>query len=207
MPQTIFVYNKSYLDLDIDLILKQLRVEPPLQPPVQGELLPPGLTCIRPRTTMTDTVDTSSTPPVRPSVLSSSYLRTAHVHFDEVNRILHALHCQQEALRIASSSLDLHVLDIQDAFDTISAGAQKELDKQQDLLRGLESDLEIVSRVTVHKEFLSPNLRRALEMGEKARTLGDYVSHVKMRQVADTCQRTHGVWFSHAYKPLQLSGR
>ncbi|EKM58045.1 uncharacterized protein PHACADRAFT_139619 [Phanerochaete carnosa HHB-10118-sp] len=171
--QTVFVFNKSYLDLDIDLVLRQLRVDPPLQPLVE------------------DTIATSSTPPVRPSVLSSSYLHSAHAHFDAANRTLHALHCQQEALRIASSSLDLHALDIQDAFDTILSGAQKELEKQEALLRGLDSDLEVVSRVTVHKEFLSANLRRAMEMGEKARTLGDYVSQVKMRQVAETCQRTH----------------
>lgn len=132
------------------------------------------------------------TPPIRPSVLSSSYLRTSQIHLGEVNRTLRSLNCQHEALRIASSSLDLHVLDIQDAFDTISDSAQKELNKQESLLRGLDSDLEIVSRVTVHKEFLSPNLRRAQDMGERGRTLGDYVSQVKMKQVADTCQRTHG---------------
>ena len=68
-------------------------------------------------------------------MLSASYLRTAHVHFDEITRTLHALHYQQEALRIASSSLDLHVLDIQDAFDTIMVASQKELEKQEALLR------------------------------------------------------------------------
>lgn len=134
----------------------------------------------------------AATPPFRPSVLSSSYLRTAQAHYDEINRTLRSLHFQHEALRIASSSLDFHVLDIQDAFDTISAGAQGELSKQETLLRGLDSDLEIVSRIPVHKEFVSPALRRAMEMGERTRTLGDYVSPQKMKQVADTCQRTHG---------------
>lgn len=84
------------------------------------------------------------------------------------------------------------MLDIQEAFDTISSGAQRELDKQQVLLGGLESDLQIVSRVAVHKEFLSPNLRKAIDLGDRGRTLGDYVSTAKMRQVADTCQKTHG---------------
>lgn len=85
------------------------------------------------------------------------------------------------------------MLDIQDAFDTISSGAQTELDKQESLLKGYESDLAIVSRVTVHKEFVSPNVRKAIEMGEKGRTLGDYVSQVKMKQVAETCQKSHGM--------------
>ena len=136
----------------------------------------------------------SATPPFRPSILSTSYLRTAHVHLEEVDRILRTLHCQQEALRIASNSLDLHVLSLQDTFDSVSSGAQKELEKQDGLLQGVEPDLQIVSRIPVHKEFVSAGLRRAMEMGEKGRTLGDYVSQAKMRQVADTCRRTHGAW-------------
>ncbi len=30
-----------------------------------------------------------------------------------------------------------------------------------------------------------------MEAGDKARTLGDYVSNAKMKQVAETCARTH----------------
>jgi autophagy-related protein 11 len=66
------------------------------------------------------------------------------------------------------------------------------LEKQASLLAGLEADLGIISRVGIHVEFLSPAVRRATEAGEKQRTLGDYVSNVKMKQVAETCTRTHG---------------
>ena len=83
-------------------------------------------------------------------------------------------------------------MDIHDAFDTISVGAQRQLDKQESLLTGLDADLQIVARVPVHKEFVSPNLRRAMEAGERGRTLGDYISPDKMKQVTETCQRTHG---------------
>ena len=148
----------------------------------------------------------SATPPFRPSVLSTSYLRTAHAHLDEVNRTLRSLHCQQEALRISSGSLDLHVLALQDTFETVSSSAQRELEKQDVLLQGVEPDLQIVSRIPVHKEFVSPNVRRAMEIGEKGRTLGDYVSQAKMRQVADTCRRTHGrsPWFASQGYVLSL---
>ncbi|PIL26252.1 hypothetical protein GSI_12008 [Ganoderma sinense ZZ0214-1] len=56
---------------------------------------------------------------------------------------------------------------------------------------GLDADLEIASRVKVHKEFLSASMRSAMETGGKARTLGDYVSRVKMQQVASSCLKTH----------------
>jgi autophagy-related protein 11 len=36
VPQSIFVFNKYYLDLDLDEVLRELRVEPPLQPPIEG---------------------------------------------------------------------------------------------------------------------------------------------------------------------------
>lgn len=113
------------------------------------------------------------------------------MHLDQVNRTLTSLRYQYEALRIASSSVDLHVLAIQEAFDAITSGAEHELEKQHTLLTGLDADLEIVQRVSIHKEFLSPSVRKAMELGERGRTLGDYVSQVKMRQVAETCTRTH----------------
>ena len=134
----------------------------------------------------------AATPPFRPSQLATSYLRIAHTHHDYINHTLMALHCQHEAVRIASSSLDLNVLAITDAFDSISAGARGELDKQAALLAGLEADLELISKVRIHVEFMSPAVRKAIEGGEKSRTLGDYVSIVKMKQVAETCARTHG---------------
>ncbi|KDQ58454.1 hypothetical protein JAAARDRAFT_176412 [Jaapia argillacea MUCL 33604] len=169
--QSIFVFNKYYLDVPLDEVLDTLRVQPPLQPPVE------------------DTI--TATPPFRPSQLAASYLRTAHTHQEHVAHTLLTLRYQHEALRIASSSLDLNVLAIADAFEGISSTARKELDKQTSLLAGLEADLEIIKSVKIHAEFMSPIVRKAIESGDRARTLGDYVSNTKMRTVAETCARTH----------------
>ncbi|KAJ7670582.1 putative peripheral membrane protein [Mycena polygramma] len=169
--QSIFVFNKYYLDLNLDDVLRELRVEAPLQPPIEDSI--------------------AATPPFRPSQLGASYLRTAHSHKEHIGHILASLHCQHEALRIASTSLDLHVLAIVDTFESVAAGSRRELEKQAGLLSGLEADLDIISRVRIHTEFVSPAVRKAIESGDKPRTLGDYVSNVKMKQVADTCARTH----------------
>ncbi|KAJ7909637.1 putative peripheral membrane protein [Mycena leptocephala] len=169
--QSIFVFNKYYLDLNLDDVLRELRVEAPLQPPIEDSI--------------------AATPPFRPSQLGASYLRTAHIHKEHISHILATLHCQHEALRIASTSLDLHVLAIVDTFESVAAGSRRELEKQAALLTGLEADLDIISRVRIHTEFVSPAVRKAIESGDKPRTLGDYVSNVKMKQVADTCARTH----------------
>lgn len=134
----------------------------------------------------------ASTPPSRISQLASSYAQAALVHVEHLNRTLTSLHYQQRALQISSSALDHHVLATSDSFEALEAIAQRELDRQCKLLSGLEADLEIVSRVKVHKEFLSLAVRRAMDAGEKGRTLGDYVSKVKMQQVAASCAGTYG---------------
>jgi autophagy-related protein 11 len=118
-------------------------------------------------------------------------LRTAHAHHEEVSRILKSLRYQYEALHIASGSLDLHVLDIEETFEAVTSDAKRELEKQESLLSGLNADLEIVQRVTIHREFVSPTTRKAMDLGDRGRTLGDYVHSAKMLQVAETCGRTH----------------
>ena len=153
------------------------------------------ITILRPRDYINDyqysSENIAATPPFRPTHLASSYLGAAQVHQEEVNRTLQSLRYQYEAIRIASSSLDLHVLAIQEAFEAITVTAERELQKQKTLLAGLDADLEIVQEVNVHKEFVSPSVRKAMEAGDRGRTLGDYVSQGKMRQVAETCRRTH----------------
>jgi len=85
------------------------------------------------------------------------------------------------------------VLNVADVFDGIAVGARRELDKQATLLTSVAADLEMASRVHVHREFMSVAMQRAIDSGGRARTLGDYVSNEKMSQVADVCRRTHGI--------------
>jgi len=120
-----------------------------------------------------------------------SLAATAVDHFDFISRVHGTIQVQHDALRIASTSLDLNVLSISDAFEGFAGNARRELEKQAGLLEGLELDLEVISKIRIHPEFLSPAVRRAVEAGEKARTLGDYVSNGKMRQVADACAKAH----------------
>ncbi|KAK0203419.1 putative peripheral membrane protein [Desarmillaria ectypa] len=169
--QSLYVFNKVYLDFDINEVLRDLRVEPAFQPPIEESI--------------------AATPPFKTSELAASYLAAAHSHHETVKYLHATMHHQREAVQIASNSLDLNVLAIVDTYDGLSSGFKKELDKQAVLLAGLEADLDIISRVRIHTEFVSPAVRKAMEAGDKARTLGDYVSNAKMKQVAETCVRTH----------------
>lgn len=83
-----------------------------------------------------------------------------------------------------------------DTFDSFRNVAQRELDRQQSLLQGHNLDLEIISKVKVHPEFLSATVRRGVEATGRERTLGDYVSSSKMRMVAESCSRLHGGYAS-----------
>lgn len=186
--QTIYVFNKFYLSSDLEHVLHDLHVQAELQPVVEGiplylHILLHSVKC------PPDSI--ASTPPFRITQLARSYIQTAHIHVERVNHVLTSMHYQQRALGISSGALDHHVLTVSDGFEGLAAIAERELEKQGRLLGGLDADLEIASRVKVHKEFLSPTMRQAMESGDKGRSLGDYVSKVKMQQVAASCQKTH----------------
>jgi autophagy-related protein 11 len=185
--QTIYVFNKNYLELDLDEVLSLLRAPPPLQPPVDGQ---PLWTVAHPRA-HTEPETAVSTPPARPSQLATAYLRAAHQHLASAKHLLACLRRQHSALRLSASALDLRALQLADAADELAQAARRELARQAGLLAGLDADLALVARVRVHPEFLSPAARRALAQGAPPRTLGDYVSAAKMRTVADTCARAH----------------
>ncbi|KAF8740023.1 hypothetical protein AX14_008943 [Amanita brunnescens Koide BX004] len=172
MPdQTIFVFNKNYIDGDDDEVLRQLRVIPPLQPPIEDNI--------------------AATPPLRPAQLTTSVLRTAHLHHNHLDKIYESLRHQYDAMHVASLSLDRHVLTIAETFNNVAETSKVELERQAILLSGVQADLNLIRNVRVHAEFLSSNVRKAIEAGGEPRTLGDYVSVVKMKQVAETCARTH----------------
>ncbi|KAI0828603.1 hypothetical protein BC628DRAFT_1316368 [Trametes gibbosa] len=169
--QTIYVFNKTYLSMDLEDVLHDLHYNAELQPPVEDAI--------------------ASTPPFRISQLAGSYLHAASIHLEQITRTLDCLHYQQNALRISSGALDLHILALSEGFEALSTLAQRELERQAKLLGGLDADLDIVSRVKVHREFLSASVRKAMEAGDRGRTLGDYVSKGKMEQVANSCMNTH----------------
>jgi autophagy-related protein 11 len=185
------VFNKYYLDEDFDEVTKLLHLQPPLQPPIEGRS--PSSFAPVVRVTFCQKETMSATPPFRPSQLGASYHRAAQAHQQSISRTLDSLRCQHSALRIASTALDLNVLNVADVFDGVAAGARRELDKQSSLLASVDADLEMASRVHVHREFMSIAMQRAIDSGGRARTLGDYVSNEKMHQVADACRRTHGI--------------
>ncbi|KAJ7635889.1 hypothetical protein B0H17DRAFT_1164119 [Mycena rosella] len=127
-------------------------------------------------------------PPVE-GLEAETYLHAAHAHAEAVASVLAAVRAQAAALRVAGTALDLHVLALADTAAAVAANATRELARQAGLLAGLDADLALIGRVRVHPEFVSPSVRRAMERGGEGRTLGDYVSGVKMRQVAGTCAR------------------
>ncbi|KAG8911221.1 oligomeric, coiled-coil, peripheral membrane protein, partial [Tulasnella sp. 408] len=166
--QTIYVFNREYLDLPVDQILADLLVEPQLQPEVDAHAH-------------------QSSPPL----LLSAYSRAANFHYQHLVHRAASMTAQCAALGVASRNLDSHVLSLTSAYDVFATSAQKDLERQEEVLRGHATDMEIIGRIKVHRDFLSPNVRRAVDMGGQERRLGDYVNAHKMQQVADTSVKLH----------------
>jgi autophagy-related protein 11 len=138
--------------------------------------------------------DINSVITTNPAQTGAYYLRAAHANLQANVHLLSSIRVQRAALRIASSSLDMNVLGLSDVFESVSANAQRELQRQSSLLATVDSDLRIIARVDIHRQFLSTAVQRAMDQGEKGRTLADYVSNEKMRQVAQTCTRSYSKW-------------
>lgn len=119
-------------------------------------------------------------------------MSSAQEHISYFPSVLQSLTVQMSALKVASSNLDSHVLSLSEVFENFELVAMKELDRQAALLRNHNLDLDIISKIRVHHEFLSPNVRREVEAGLKERMLVDYISSQKMKMVADSCAKIHG---------------
>ncbi|KAH9973939.1 autophagy-related protein 11-domain-containing protein [Russula compacta] len=134
--QTIFVFNKYYIHKDVDEAMKLLHLQPTLQPPIEGIL--------------------------RPSELAASFRRVTSAHREAISRTLDSMRYQQSALRVASSSLDRHVLDVTHVFNDVAASARQELDRQACLIASVDTDIAMVSRVQIHRDFIPPAILRAM---------------------------------------------
>lgn len=133
------------------------------------------------------------TPSLGPSALSASYRRMLSKHQETISSILDSMRYQQSALRVASTVLDRRVSDVTNVFNDVAASARQALDEQAPLIASVAINIEIASRIQIHRDFLSPAALREMRAGGPARTLYYYVSGERMRQVVDTCQRTHGI--------------
>ncbi|KAH9026685.1 autophagy-related protein 11-domain-containing protein [Lactarius deliciosus] len=157
--QTIFVFNKYYLDGDLDEVAKLLHIQPPLQPSIQE-------------------------PSLRPSELGAAFHRAAQAHMQSINRIVDSMQHQRSALRLASSVVDFHVLNVSD----VVIDARQELDKRASLVAGVDADTKLASRVRIHREFLPPAVQRAMDASGPARTLDHYVSGERIRRAVEECR-------------------
>ncbi|KDQ06894.1 hypothetical protein BOTBODRAFT_192771 [Botryobasidium botryosum FD-172 SS1] len=162
--QSIYVFNSEYLFLhaDLDEAARELKLEARLESPIE------------------------------PTAPLTSYLHAAHSHSTFISHVFTAISSQAFSLQVAYANLSAFVSSVSDTFDAFEAFALRELARQEELLRNHEVDLEIIGRVKIHPEFLRVAGRKAGSAGEgKSKTLGDYISNSKMKQVAEACAKLH----------------
>ncbi|KAJ1311221.1 hypothetical protein OPQ81_009721 [Rhizoctonia solani] len=118
-------------------------------------------------------------------------IRDAEMYLQHIHSLGASVEIHHQALSIILRNLESHFMVLADAYDSFRNVAQRELDRQKSLLEGHKLDLEIISKVKIHPEFLSAAVRRGVEATGRERTLGDYVSGSKMQMVAESCARLH----------------
>ena len=177
------MFNREYLFVDTDLsdVIRDLEIPLSIRPPLSGSFA-----------SQFQFYRNSFDEPLLDTYSPDAILSSAQEHLSYIPSVLRSLSVQMGALRVAASNLDSHVLSLSEVFENFELIAIKELDRQSSLLRNHSLDLEIISRIRVHHEFLSPNVRREVEAGLKERMLVDYISSQKMKLVLDSCAKVHG---------------
>lgn len=106
---------------------------------------------------------------------------------DHVQHLQSLFLAQSQALSIAYSNLFYHLSPFLQEFGTFAPKAEKELDLEDELIRGARADMAMLSKVVIHEE-----LRKKDAKDGPKRTIADYVNRGKMEQVRDSCSTAHG---------------
>ncbi|KAG8767651.1 oligomeric, coiled-coil, peripheral membrane protein, partial [Serendipita sp. 397] len=196
--QTIFVFNRDYLDLEVDEVMSVLGVR-------EGDgLLPSG------------SLQEDSISSLRTSQVLQDQFQRSQQHQSYISALFQQIHSQHDALLIASANLDMHILTLSDAWMALRESISSNLETQAKLLDGIDYDLDTISQLSVHPSFLAvasaksnaapttPIKEREGDGGIKAKTLGEYVSRVKMKLVVDSCRKMH-VDLKNRYRQAQTS--
>jgi autophagy-related protein 11 len=89
-------------------------------------------------------------------------------------------------MRLASSVVDFHVLNVSDAVSDV----RQELEKRAGLVDDVDGAVDLASRVRVHREFMPPAVQRVVDAGGPPRMLGDYVSGERIRRAVEEFRKS-----------------
>lgn len=109
--------------------------------------------------------------------------RAAQTHLQSISRIVDSMRHQRSALRVASSVVDYHVLNVSDVVTDVRQELEPE--KRAELVDGVDGAMDLASRIRVHREFMPPAVQRAMDAGGPPRTLGDYISGERIRRAVE----------------------
>lgn len=111
---------------------------------------------------------------------------------DHIQHLQSLFLVQSQALSIAYSNLFFHLSPFISEFEAFAPKAEKELDADDELIRGSKGDMVMLGKIVIHEQLRKRGEKEKDKDREK-RLLGDHVNASKMEQVRDTCRVAHGV--------------
>lgn len=172
-----FVFNREFLFADPDVVAAELAESPVLEPGLFPLEIahPPTPKSLEALVIWSDQV-------VAHLVVHERYSHELLDHIRSINR----------STQVALFNLQSHADSIKKGADALADLAGKELSRMQGLLDGHERDLQILAMVAINPRLLSGSSSAdGRSRTSKERTLGDYVSRVKMTAVADACSKVY----------------
>ncbi|CAO1631138.1 unnamed protein product [Parajaminaea phylloscopi] len=191
-----FVFNRDYLYADVEAVANELSETPALAPPISNiEIAHPP------------------TPKSLEAIVTWSRQTLERIQDHAATSRQHhaALSTMQRSTSVALYNLLSHSDSVTSEGLVVRQASSSELGRMESLLQGYQRELEVLSLVSIHPRLSTANgaataaatangssaaaagshANTASNAGTSKRTLGDFVSRVKMGAVAEACNRVY----------------
>ncbi|CAG8625651.1 13249_t:CDS:10, partial [Dentiscutata heterogama] len=121
---------------------------------------------------------------------SKSFIKAAAIHTELCERLYQEQRVQLIALDVALSNLDSHCRSIVEVHEVFNAISEKEISKQNMLVKSLPIDIEIIRNISVHPELLKS--AGITVNSQKSYSLADFVSLDEFTTLAEKGRDAYG---------------
>ncbi|CAG8798154.1 16705_t:CDS:2, partial [Dentiscutata erythropus] len=119
-----------------------------------------------------------------------SFIKAAAIHTELCERLYQEQRVQLIALDVALSNLDSHCRSVVEVHEVFNAISEKEISKQNMLIKSLPIDIEIIRNISVHSEILKS--AGITVNSQKSYSLADFVSLDEFTALAEKGRDAYG---------------
>ncbi|CAG8780800.1 14692_t:CDS:10 [Gigaspora margarita] len=191
----IFLFNRELLDSNFTPNIESLNEKLILEPPITASIVPFATEKAQKSSALnilniSDECGTYANLFQKNHSQGQSFIKAAAIHTELCERLYQEQRVQLIALDVALSNLDSHCRSIVEVHEVFNALSEKEISKQDMLIKSLPIDIEIIRNISVHPELLKS---AGLTVdSQKSYSLADFVSLDEFTALAEKGRDSYG---------------